>query len=162
MIKRPDLQRTPNYDLTFDLMGRRLAEKLKEAVNSKGISATGELANSFRYDQANGYVTFLAYGQVVNDGRRPGKFPPIKPIADWVKARNISTAGKTPEQVAFAIARDIQKRGFRPQPFIQPTISVIEQQFAEYFAQAIADDIELNAQIFFDKNINNKKFEIKL
>ncbi len=153
---------TGNLNVDFDLMGRRLAEKLKEAVNSKGISATGELANSFRYDQANGYVTFLAYGQVVNDGRRPGKFPPIKPIADWVKARNISTAGKTPEQVAFAIARDIQKRGFRPQPFIQPTISVIEQQFAEYFAQAIADDIELNAQIFFDKNINNKKFEIKL
>lgn len=162
MIKRPNLPRTPNYDLTFDLMGRRLAEKLKEAVNGKGITATGELANSFTYRPEQGYVTFVAYGQVVNDGRRPGRFPPIKPIVEWIKARGISAADKTPEQLAFAIATKIKERGFRPQPFIQPTVTQIEQQFADTFAQAIADDIELYAQTYFDKNINNKNFIVKI
>jgi hypothetical protein len=162
MIKRPNLDRTPNYDLTFDLMGRRLAEKLKDAVNSKGISASGRLAGSFQYDASVGYVKFLKYGEVVDSGRKPGKFPPIKPMVDWVRERGISSPGKTPEQIAYAIAYDIQKNGFRPRPFIQPTIAEVEQQFADIFAQAIADDIELNAQIYFDKNINNKEIKIKL
>jgi len=162
MIKRPNLPRTPNYDLTFDLMGRRLAEKLKDAVNSKGITATGELANSFKYDSEQGYITFAAYGEVVDAGRKAGRFPPIKPIEEWIRVRGISAPDKTPEQLAFAIATKIKERGFRPQPFIQPTISQIEQQFADSFAQAIADDIELYAQTYFDKNINNKNFVIKL
>jgi len=162
MINRPNLEKTPNYDLTFDLMGRRLAEKLKEAVNNKGISATGKLANSFEYDESAGVVTFLAYGQVIDGGRKAGKFPPIQPIEDWVRARGIRANDKTPKQLAFAIATNIKKRGIKPQPFIQPTISQVEQEFANIFAQAIADDIELNAQIYFDKNINNKTLKIKL
>lgn len=162
MIKRPNLERTPNYDLTFDLMGRQLAQKLREAVNSKGISATGNLANSFIYDENEGVVKFLKYGEIVDGGRRSGGFPPIRPIVEWINAKGISVGNKTDEQVAFAIAKTIEKRGYRPQPFIQPTISELEQRFAEYFAEAIADDIELNAQVYFDNNVNNKKFTINL
>ncbi len=130
MIKRPNLERTPNYDLTFDLMGRQLAQKLREAVNSKGISATGNLANSFIYDENEGVVKFLKYGEIVDGGRRSGGFPPIRPIVEWINAKGISTGNKTDEQVAFAIAKTIEKRGYRPQPFIQPTISELEQRFA--------------------------------
>lgn len=162
MINRPNLPRTPNYDLTFDLMGKQLAARLKNAVNSKGITATGELADSFKYNDSIGAVTFLQYGEIVDAGRKAGRFPPIKPIEQWIRARGISASGKTPEQLAFAIATKIKERGFRPQPFIQPTIADIEKQFAEIFAEAIADDIELNAQVYFDKNVNNKKFVIKL
>jgi hypothetical protein len=146
MITRPNLPRTPNYDLTFDLMGKQLAARLKNIVNSKGISATGQLAESFTYNQEQGVVTFLQYGEIVDGGRRPGGFPPIKPIEEWIRARGISGGDKTDKQLAFAIATKIKERGFSPQPFIQATVTDIEQQFAEIFAEAIADDIELNAQ----------------
>ena len=161
MITRPDLPRTPNYDLTFDLMGKQLAARLKTIVNGKGISATGQLAESFTYDKEQGVVTFLKYGEIVDAGRRPGGFPPIRPIEEWIRARGISS-DKTDKQLAFAIAKTIQERGFRPQPFIQATVTEIEQQFAEIFAEAIADDIELNAQTYFDKNVNNKTITINL
>jgi len=162
MITRPNLPKTPNYDLTFDLMGKQLAARLKNIVNGKGISATGQLADSFTYNKEQGVVTFFKYGEIVDAGRRPGGFPPIKPIEEWIRARGISGGNKTDKQLAFAIATTIQKRGFRPQPFIQATVADIEQQFAEIFAEAIADDIELNAQTYFNKNVNNKTFTINL
>jgi len=163
-INRPDLPRTPNYDIAFDMFGDRLILKLKEILNKKGINATGQLSDSFQKADNGASVVFEGYGQIVDDGRnKSAKMPPVKPIQDWIRARGIRPRmGQSVEQLSFAIAKGIQKRGYRPQPFIQPAISEVEQQMAPIFADAIADDIELNAQTYFDNNVNNKEFILEL
>lgn len=56
--------------------------------------------------------TPLKYGEVIEFGRKPGKFPPVGPIELWVRRKLGITEDS--EGVALAIARAIFRRGFSP------------------------------------------------
>ncbi len=44
-------------------------------------------------------------------GRKPGKFPPISAILDWIRAKGIKPTDTTEKGLAFMIARSIAKKG---------------------------------------------------
>ncbi len=50
------------------------------------------------------------YGAVVEMGRRPGKMPPVAPLALWAE-RKLGVAPDDARNVAFLIARKIAKKG---------------------------------------------------
>ena len=54
--------------------------------------------------------TPVAYGDVVELGRRPGSFPPVAPIALWAE-RKLGVSATEAESAAFLIARKIFHRG---------------------------------------------------
>lgn len=75
----------------------------------------------------------VRYGANVEFGRRAGgKMPPVDALIGWVRrhwntggaARQRAAGGRvTQAQIrgrAFALARAIQRRGIRPQPYLQP------------------------------------------
>jgi len=127
----------------------RIVETFQRILNQKGITNTGDLADSFTAASTEEGMTisFNMYGEVVDGGRRAGSFPPIKPIKEWIKQRGLTPKqGQTTEQLAFAVATNIKKNGIRPRPFIQPTLDDVAQQI-------IAPEIEINMALDIEKDV---------
>lgn len=52
------------------------------------------------------------YGDVIEKGRRPGKYVPVDPLRDWIKEKLKITNEKELASVSFLINRKIKKHGF--------------------------------------------------
>ena len=100
-----------------------------------------------------------AYWKYANDGRRPGKMPPVNVIADWVKRRNITPYalknGKLPttDQLAFAIAKKIGRDGTTGIHFLEKSIDEQKAYWDEKISEAISNDIIAELDSFFNNPI---------
>lgn len=85
----------------------------KKVTKYGSVTASGQLAQSVRYEvdesglriYANDYIVYL------QDGRRPGKFPPKQPILDWIDDKGIQFNDIKKESLAFLIQRKIANEG---------------------------------------------------
>lgn len=59
--------------------------------------------------------TPLKYGDVIEFGRAPGKFPPIDPLALWAE-KKLGIEKSKAKGIAIAIAINIARRGFKSIP----------------------------------------------
>ena len=100
---------------------------LRESADSKGLDATGVLQASITFepkiigDFLRFQLKMADYYEWADKGRKPGKFPPLKPILDWMKAKGIvprnergkrlKTTRKSLENLAFAIRKKIAQKG---------------------------------------------------
>lgn len=156
-----------NTETEIDIQSQRLIDVFQRVLNRKGINASGDLARSFRVTDSGEKgieLSFDGYGVIVDEGRRPSsKMPPVKPIQDWLRDRNIRPkGGETIEQLSFAIAKTIQKKGYRPRPFIQMTLNDFAELLANDIEPALAEDIEDNIQDLLNQTINGRTFTIDL
>ena len=92
--------------------------------NNNGIS-TGQLINSietrFSKQISQGEVEVMAdYAGYYEFGRKAGGMPPVKFILEWVRKKHIAEDPKEQEQIAWAIAKSIEKNGTKPHPFFYP------------------------------------------
>ena len=100
-----------------------------------------------------------AYWKYANDGRRPGKMPPVNVIADWVKRRNITPYalknGKLPttDQLAFMIARKIGNEGYDGIHFLEKSIDEQKSYWDDKISEAISNDIIAELDSFFNNPI---------
>lgn len=106
--------------------------------------------NGTRYEITLNLEYYWIY---IENGRKPGKQPPINKLVDWVKRHNFKTGSKpkTTEQIAYAIARHIAANGLKAKNTLEKSTanvnakSNIEDKIAEAFALDIEE--ELNKQI---------------
>ena len=56
--------------------------------------------------------TPLEYGQVVELGRMPGKYPPVGALLSWVE-KILGYSGKEAKSVEYLVARKIAKKGYK-------------------------------------------------
>lgn len=79
-----------------------------------------------------------SYAIFVNDGRRPGKQPPIKTIEDWCKRKGIK------KEYAYSIAKAIGKKGIKPTPFLTPMkdLRVLVMGLSKKFKESIEEELE--------------------
>lgn len=106
----------------LDLVTRRLEGAVAEKT-PKGVGGAAGLAGSIFGEvkvlgsTIKGVVgTPFAYAKVIELGRRPGsKMPPIGPIELWAQ-RKLGLDEETAHSIAFGIARNIAKFGFRGHP----------------------------------------------
>lgn len=88
--------------------------------------ASGKLIQSIDYrirEEANEInIELLSenYLKFVDKGRRPGSYPPIRPLLEWVKIKNL------PERYAWGAQQNIFKFGIKPTNVIQKTIKELE------------------------------------
>ena len=100
-----------------------------------------------------------AYWKYANDGRRPGKMPPVNVIADWVRRRNITPYalknGKLPteDQLAFMIARKIGNEGYDGIHFLEKSIDEQKSYWDDKISEAISNDIIAELDSFFNNPI---------
>jgi len=109
--------------------------KLKQAAPK----AFSTLTNSIKQDRLDAFsyrvAPHVGYAPFVENGREPGKAPPLQSLMDWVKVKRIATGDRNVRNVAWAIAKKIAREGVKPQPFVQPLIdSGWPQQRLNYLA----------------------------
>lgn len=121
--------------------GQRIVDKMVDSLFEQKAVVTGRLARSISsqvVDDGKSYsleISMEDYGVYVDEGseRGPGKPPPVKAIADWIKRRGIAPPqGMSTQTFAFVIARSIGKHGQRfkqPKPFITPSVEFVAQQY---------------------------------
>lgn len=85
-----------------------LADDIRKAMSEKNLDNTGSASASLEViDNAlygNDYIYFL------DQGRKPGKFPPVNAIREWVKSK-LGIEDKMVNSVAFVVGRSISENG---------------------------------------------------
>lgn len=128
-------------------------ENARRNLDSNNSNASRNLYESFEKiveigeDYFSVKIAMADYGKYLENGRGPGKMPPVDKIAEWVEVKPLSIApdinGRTPsvKQVAFAISKKIAEEGTQPQPFFEPAKEQTIRDFEDAINQAIEDDI---------------------
>lgn len=80
------------------------------------FKASGSTSKSMRKESKVGLlIEGKIYAQrsimTLFKGRKPGKFPPISAILDWIREKGIKPVDITEKSLAFLIARSIAKKG---------------------------------------------------
>ena len=93
----------------------RLNITSKKATRRFGpVNASGRLANSLRLEVApdTGAIYAVGYARFVEQGRGPGKPPPVAVLIEWALAKRIiPKAGGTLRGFAFAVQNKIRREG---------------------------------------------------
>jgi len=88
--------------------------------------ATGRLVQSFNYrlrDTALAIQTeiyALDYLKYVDEGRKPGTYPPIKPLLQWARVKGL------PDGVAYGAQKNIYKYGIKPTNVIKKATKIYD------------------------------------
>jgi hypothetical protein len=135
-----------------------VVSELKRQLNKPGSNLENSIVGG-KINNADGFtISMNEYGTFVNDGRRPGKFPPRQKIEDWINKKGIKPktlkSGKTPtlRQLGFLIGRSISRNGIQPVRFFD-VIDKIEPKMTKEIEAAYLKDLELE----LDKKIPKQK-----
>lgn len=91
--------------------------RIKKALLDKDIIASGKLYKSIGFTIKQGdfeiglEINGEDYLKWVDEGRRPGRFPPINKIQQWVRQKGIRPVGISEKSLVYLIGRKIQKKG---------------------------------------------------
>ena len=139
--------------------GKFLVEEYKDQLILNNVNASDTLYNSVKYiiNNKGQYLevnlSLEHYWKYVENGRKPGKWPPISSIAKWIEIKPVlprpMSNGKLPtnEQLAFLIARKIGLEGIAPRPLLQQSINEVWRVMKEFLEEALAKDMEKEISI---------------
>jgi len=155
--------KTENTIAALNEYGERIKDQMVENLFNNRSVNTGTLAKSITSTVDDNTLTATIavnewYGITVEDGigRKAGRMPPIVPIKNWIRKRNLRPkAGATVEQFAFAIARNIAKKGTNPKarPFAAPAVQQVKQNFGDEIIEIGAGkDVEAATTMMFKES----------
>ena len=145
----------PNLALEMSDIGTLVVEEMVDRLFDNNSVVTGNLSRSIKpgpttVDQGviTQPITLPLYGIYVDEGseRKKGGMPPVRAIIDWIKQKRISVpSAMTPTQFAWAVAKNIEKKGQRfkkPKPFIQVSLNEVVERNLTNIGEATALDID--------------------
>jgi hypothetical protein len=97
-------------------------------------------------------------GFFVNEGRRPGRYPPVGPIDKWVRQKQ-SVKGIRDAKgrfiprktLVYLIRRSIGQYGYGGNDFINKAYDKIQQQVLEKYGDYVAGYLQFQIEQFIDK-----------
>jgi hypothetical protein len=136
--------------------GDRIREQAVENLMNNKSFITGDLARSITNEVFENEMKAVIsvnewYGIVVEEGigRKAGEIPPIAPIKNWIKRRNLRPKpGVSLDSFAWAIATNIGKKGTNPKarPFLAPAVKLVKEQYGDE-ALLEATGLDINESI---------------
>lgn len=149
----------PEIKKAMQEVGVDTVQTMQDILTRKNAVATGTLRDTLRAqtveDQEGNLDTQITgpdYAIFVDKGRRAGdRMPPVQAIKDWINTRKIRVAGRSTEQLAWAMAKSIAKKGIRARPFIAPSLENVTNTGLQKIETAAAIDINNNIQTQLDE-----------
>ena len=164
-----------NLQTELQSFGKYVVQQSRSNLTKQKHNVSKDLYNSIHYDltEKNGnydlafimdeYGTFLDKGvkganpSLVKDGKQKGrnspysfrnKRPPMQPLADWAKKRNIRLRDKEGKfkkgnyrTIGFILQRSIFAQGIKPSLFFTKPFLVAFDRYPELLSEAFAQDI---------------------
>lgn len=133
---------TDRYKTNLENSGRRASGELISSINSKVTVNGNEYAIELNLED---------YWYYVENGRKPGKFPPPDKILQWIKVKPIlptpMSNGKLPteKQLAFLIGRKIANEGFEGTHDLENTMKEVD------YEQIIQDALDMDIMEYVDQ-----------
>ena len=145
-----------------------------ENLKNDNRVASGQLINNVKTLVKAGNDTFEVvlqvadYYQWLEDGRKPGVFPPVDAILDWIRVKNILPTpdknGKLPteKQLAFKIRGAIKEngtikdKGYDGGHYVKKTMEALNTEYINRLHEALQKDFdEYSIKIWngIDKNM---------
>ena len=145
-----------NLQQVLDDFTKDVAETYKSLLLRDGKNATGELISSIKPmtpELVNGTfqcsLSLAPHWKYVENGRRPGKFPPVDNILEWVKVKpelarpnRLDRKELAPKQLAFLVARKIATKGIQPGNQLEEAMDIVYARWKDRIDAAITADIE--------------------
>lgn len=155
-----------NTKLVLDEFGKQFIEAYRAGLDKKNANASKGLYNSLNFEVKigkqsinldillNDYWKYLEYGckgteTSYPDAYYPAHFPPTKAIEEWIKIKPVTPEqrnGKLPtqKQLAFLIARSINRKGIEPRFIFRDAVDDVWEQLKDALNEAIEKDVENN------------------
>ncbi|MEE1239911.1 MAG: hypothetical protein UHO61_08310 [Acutalibacteraceae bacterium] len=155
-----------NTKLILDEFGKQFIDAYRAGLDKKNANASKDLYNSLNFEVKigkqsisldillNDYWKYLEYGckgteTSYPDAYYPAHFPPTKAIEEWIKIKPVTPVQKngklpTQKQLAFLIARSINKKGIEPRFIFRDAVDDIWEQLKDALNEAIEKDVENN------------------
>ena len=141
-----------NFLATLDEYAEKAKELYKRKLTDKGINASYKLLNSVETtvkrndDEFTVTINLEDYWIYVENGRKPGRFPPVDKILEWIRVKPIrpysDSRGRLPteEQLAFLIARKIAEQGTEGRNVLYETVDELNRYYLTRLQQALDRD----------------------
>lgn len=132
--------------------GKALEEQYREEIANKNAFASGRLFDSVKSiietdDKAfEVSLSLEEYWKYVEEGRSPGKFPPLDKIEEWIRIKPVApypdSQGKVPtvKQLVFLIGRKIAEEGTEGQHLLEDALNNT-QDWERLIEEAIDMDV---------------------
>ena len=137
---------------TLDEYAQRAEELYKRKLTDKGINASYKLLNSVETvvrrndDEFTVSINLEDYWYYVENGRKPGRFPPVSKILEWVRVKPVipytDSRGRLPteEQLAFLISRKIAEQGTEGKHILYETVDELNRYYLPRLQQSLDRD----------------------
>lgn len=132
--------------------GEEVVNNMKKELLQNGSIATSELLNSLNYKAKISIEQIIIqwsaedYAKYIENGRKPGSYPPISKIKQWCAVKGIS------EKAAYPISRSIYKFGIKPKPFLLKSFKDTRDLFISSLIQAYASEIITELKLTFKQD----------
>lgn len=147
------------YEHTIEVLnryGQRVIDLYRSNLSNSGHNATGRLSGtaSFTVETSSGDLSVTIhlgdYYRYVEEGRRPGSFPPVDAILSWIQAKHIMPReinGKLPteQQLAYLIGRKIAQEGITGTHDLANAQDTAKSQFENEIQEALKADYNAEA-----------------
>lgn len=143
-----------NLQVTLAQFIQDLIQTYKSFLIRDGKKASGNLIKSIRpldIEYSNKQMTLsislASYWKYVENGRRPGKFPPMNKILEWIKIKPViprpmnGLKPPTKPQLAFLIARKIARDGIKPGNQFEEALKLTWTKWEQNISNAISEDL---------------------
>lgn len=113
-------------DIAEDIVGH-----LQHEIVADDLRFTGQLFNSWEItkkpDGTRIIGSPLLWARVMDEGRLPGKMPPVDKLFPWVldKIKDVKSYQEA-RQVAFAVAKKIAEKGIEPRHYVRRALFKME------------------------------------
>lgn len=126
------------YKYQISLGGKNASRQLTDTIKSKIMLGNQAYEVSLNLQE---------YWKYIEEGRKPGKFPPVGAILNWISVKPIiprpDVNGKipTPNQLTFLIGRKIKEEGIQPFPALETTKEELDKIYHEKLSVALGHDV---------------------
>ena len=111
------------------------------------ISSLKPISIQFKNNKYEADISIASYWKYVEYGRRPGKFPPINKILNWIKVKPViprpmnGLNPPTEPQLAFLIARKIARDGIKAGNQFKEALDITWNIHYNDISNAITEDL---------------------
>lgn len=128
-----------------------LIDLYRQELTVNKVNSTGSLYNTIRSQVINddqsidGDLILNDYWKYIEEGRKPGRFPNIQSIKNWIQRKSIIPKGdKLPntEQLSFLISRKIARNGIQGKNLLEKAIEILERQYNNIIENSVTKDVE--------------------